>query len=379
MKQRRLFIFLASLVAVFSAGTALALADTSTTPSSILFPIVKTTHVSGIVANLSSGAFNLLSSNGKSYAVAPTGGALILVNSQVASMSMLANGMQAGVYGTWSGGTSTIAATVVSSEDASYYGTVTAVSTGAFTITSGTHSTTVVPSSGAYVLVDRLPSTATNIVPGMTVTAYGLWNDADHKTLNASFISAAHGSVGGKVGQTSGTQFVVVNGNGKQSTVGAGSSAVLKGGAPSSLSDVVTGTPVTAYGLWSDATQSTLSASVVYVNGRGITATPTGWCYSFYKNLRVGSHGPEVLKLQTALNQSGFQVATTGDFDQSTASAVSGFQEKYASEILTPNGLTYGTGYVGNATRIKLNSLYQCANPVNSQGNDWDQDRGDWR
>ena len=33
---------------------------------------------------------------------------------------------------------------------------------------------------------------------------------------------------------------------------------------------------------------------------------------------------------------------------------------KYASEILTPAGLQYGTGYFGNATIKKMNSLYGC-------------------
>ena len=53
-------------------------------------------------------------------------------------------------------------------------------------------------------------------------------------------------------------------------------------------------------------------------------------------------------------------MSVTGAFDDQTASAVTGFQQKYASQILTPSGLTNGTGYVGKATRTKLNSLFGC-------------------
>ena len=50
------------------------------------------------------------------------------------------------------------------------------------------------------------------------------------------------------------------------------------------------------------------------------------------------------------------------NFDENVASVVVEFQEKHASEVLTPAGLKHGTGYVGAATRAKLNKLYGCAN-----------------
>ena len=47
----------------------------------------------------------------------------------------------------------------------------------------------------------------------------------------------------------------------------------------------------------------------------------------------------------------------SGNFFTRTQAAVIRFQEKYRSEILTPAGLTRGTGYVGALTRKKLNLL----------------------
>lgn len=91
--------------------------------------------------------------------------------------------------------------------------------------------------------------------------------------------------------------------------------------------------------------------------GGGTTAV---FCYTFTSNLSIGESGAAVTALQTALQKDGETVSVTGTFDDQTASAVTGFQEKYASAILTPKGLQYGTGYVGAATRAELNGLYGC-------------------
>lgn len=91
----------------------------------------------------------------------------------------------------------------------------------------------------------------------------------------------------------------------------------------------------------------------------------TGLCHTFNTNLKYGDTGTEVQALQTALEKEGFVISAAEksslSFLDSTASAVTGFQEKYMNEILTPLALQHGTGYVGNATRTKLNSLYGCA------------------
>ena len=84
-------------------------------------------------------------------------------------------------------------------------------------------------------------------------------------------------------------------------------------------------------------------------------------------NLSLGSSGVQVAALQKILNQdSATRVAVTGPgssgnestyFGSLTKAAVIRFQEKYASEILSPVGLTRGNGYVGAYTRAKLNTL----------------------
>ncbi|MFA6135950.1 MAG: hypothetical protein WC705_01145 [Candidatus Paceibacterota bacterium] len=98
----------------------------------------------------------------------------------------------------------------------------------------------------------------------------------------------------------------------------------------------------------------------------------TKWCHTFNTNLGIGNKNSEVISLSQALSKEnipGF-VYTGGDvadFDEEMASAVSAFQQKYTSEILTPSGLKYPTGFVGKSTRAKLNSLYGCGTVVPPQ------------
>lgn len=95
----------------------------------------------------------------------------------------------------------------------------------------------------------------------------------------------------------------------------------------------------------------------------------TQWCHTFNTNLRIGDQNDtEVGALMQVLEKEKLyyiprtEIALPGPttFTEEIASAVTGFQEKYRDEILTPLGLKYGTGFVGKSTRAKLNQLYGC-------------------
>lgn len=85
----------------------------------------------------------------------------------------------------------------------------------------------------------------------------------------------------------------------------------------------------------------------------------------FSRTLRIGDTGADVLLLQQTLNTdpdtrvaedgAGSPGNETDRFGARTQDAVMRFQEKNADRILTPIGLTSGTGIVGEATRKVLN------------------------
>lgn len=80
----------------------------------------------------------------------------------------------------------------------------------------------------------------------------------------------------------------------------------------------------------------------------------------FKRNLVSGSKGEDVRQLQECLARDKEvypEGEITGFFGAKTRAAVIRFQEKYASEILTPIGLSKGTGDVKSMTIKKLNQI----------------------
>ncbi len=96
-------------------------------------------------------------------------------------------------------------------------------------------------------------------------------------------------------------------------------------------------------------------------------STSSACPYKWNTNLKIGSTGTDVMKLQQFLNSmSGTVIATSGAgsagmestyYGAKTGAAVKKFQEMYKGEILTPVGLTSGTTNFFSSTRAKANAL----------------------
>ena len=128
---------------------------------------------------------------------------------------------------------------------------------------------------------------------------------------------------------------------------------------------------VEGYGLVGPLTRAKLNAA----SGGAVSATPTSAvgtqvqtsaASSFTRNLKVGMRGEDVRLLQQFLNIHGFTVASSGAgslgnettyFGVATSRALAKFQEAHTAEILTPNGLTRGSGFFGAGTRAFIKTL----------------------
>lgn len=81
--------------------------------------------------------------------------------------------------------------------------------------------------------------------------------------------------------------------------------------------------------------------------------------YTFTQPLNVGMRNEEVKQMQLLLISEGLLPTdcATGFFGGLTLAAVKAFQERYASEVLLPAGLTAPSGFWGNYTIKKANQL----------------------
>jgi hypothetical protein len=133
--------------------------------------------------------------------------------------------------------------------------------------------------------------------------------------------------------------------------------------------------PVMASAATVDELQAQINALMAQLAASKTATTPStsaSCSFVFTKALKKGMSDVEVMNLQKVLNQSAdTQVAASGVgsvgnetmyFGGATKAAVVAFQNKFAADILTPSGLTTGTGMVGAATRAKLNAI--CSGTV---------------
>ncbi len=123
-------------------------------------------------------------------------------------------------------------------------------------------------------------------------------------------------------------------------------------------------------------TRNKIAIAVLVLVGIALVATLVGIAtasianaatYNFTRNLKVGMSGSDVMDLQKFLNESAdTQVSSTGAgspggetsyFGAKTKAAVVKWQEKYAASVLTPVGLSSGTGYFGPSSRAFANGM----------------------
>lgn len=121
--------------------------------------------------------------------------------------------------------------------------------------------------------------------------------------------------------------------------------------------------------------QAQIQALLAQIQALQGGTTTGGSCvnFTFTTNFRQGQSGAEVMQIQKFLNASadtrvsvsgaGSPGNETSYFGPATRAAVIKFQNKYAADILTPVGLTAGTGNWYASTRAKANALAAACTP----------------
>lgn len=147
-----------------------------------------------------------------------------------------------------------------------------------------------------------------------------------------------------------------------ESTTPVGGSAPSGGGGGGGGGAIGNGPIVNSYGVVNGTVLGTSTAAT-----GTIATSPTESCdWYLTAFIRVGQQNPpeQVKRLQTVLhNFEGANLEINGVYDAATIAAVNAFQAKYASEVLTPWGISAPTGYVYLTTRKKINEVF-CHNTV---------------
>ncbi len=111
------------------------------------------------------------------------------------------------------------------------------------------------------------------------------------------------------------------------------------------------------------------TGTVTRTTSGGSSSSPNSiQCPIINRNLKVGDSGSDVLTLSNTLVNEGLLATPTANFDSTVSDAVTAYQQKHASQILTPLGLSSGTGIVGASTRNYLNSHTNCSSPAGFLG-----------
>ena len=105
-----------------------------------------------------------------------------------------------------------------------------------------------------------------------------------------------------------------------------------------------------------------LRQEIARLQGQKNNSGGQNFCSQLDSDLYFGmENNSDVKCLQEFLKNQGSDIypegRITGNFANLTKAAAIRFQEKYASDILTPIGLSKGTGYVGEQTRMKINQI----------------------
>lgn len=129
---------------------------------------------------------------------------------------------------------------------------------------------------------------------------------------------------------------------------------------------------------------NTLLAQIAVLQAQlqGSASSNVACPYTWTRSLSIGATGADVMRLQQFLNGSAdTQVAFSGVgskgmetqyYGPLTAAAVSKFQMKYRSDVLTPLGLVNPTGYFGPSSIAKANMLCKTVVVVPPTNNDDD-------